>query len=169
MPAGWSYTGTQTRNISSIGNSTFSFNITSSSSAAENVTINATVNYTYYANKERLSQQTVQESNSIPILHITRETPTFASGNRVFESQLTVHNKGCASVGSAVVKETLSTGWTPANPDIKENEYGTDVSLTGFSTDLEENVITWNLGEIGIDKYAVLNYQIKSPTSIATI
>ena len=36
------------------------------------------------------------------------------------------------------------------------------------STDLEKNVIIWTIGQMPIARYAVLTYQIKSPTSTAT-
>ena len=170
VPAGWSYSGAQSVNLDNIGNKTLAFNITSSSSAAENVTITAAINYTYPdVLKQRNSSQAIQESNSLPILEITRETPLTTAGNRVFESQLTIHNIGCGTASSAVVQEQLSTGWTPANPNIKTNQYGTDISLTSSSTDLENNVITWNLGSIPQNRYSVLTYQIKSPTTTATL
>ncbi|MBN4049279.1 hypothetical protein JYT91_01550, partial [archaeon AH-315-M20] len=87
----------------------------------------------------------------------------------VFESQISVDNKGCAATAvNTIVKETLSTGWTPANPDIKTNSDGTDITLVSSTTNLETNVITWTLGTIAVDKYAILTYQIKSPTGKAT-
>jgi len=134
--------------------------------ASDNVTINATINYTYPGvYRELKDNQSINESNSIPIIEVTRETPRTIGNNRVFESQLTVHNRGCGITTSTTVKEILSTGWTPANPGIKTNDYGTDISVSDTDTDLEANIITWELGSMAANKYAVLTYQIKSPTA----
>src|SRR3989344_2981055 len=170
VPSGWSYSGSQSSNISAIGNSTFLFNITAGTSAAQNITVNATVKYSYPGiEKERKDNETIEENNAMPILSVVRETPSIIGNNRVFESQLTIYNKGCAASSGSTVTESLSTGWTPANPSIKTNAYGTDISLsTTPSTDLEKNVIIWTIGQMPIARYAILTYKIKSPTSTAT-
>ncbi|MFB6217530.1 MAG: hypothetical protein ABEJ72_11305, partial [Candidatus Aenigmatarchaeota archaeon] len=109
----------------------------------------------------------------MPILEIVRETPETVAKDKVFDSRLTVHNRGCAPVSSATVNEKISTGWVPANPRIKTNEYSDDeevgnedVELVSSSVDLANNMLTWKLGGIEEDKYAVLTYQIKSPDEL---
>jgi len=78
-------------------------------------------------------------------------------------------NKGCAATTTTtLVKEQLTTGWTPANPSIKTNSDGDDVTSASTSTDLESNVVIWTLNTIDADKYAVLTYQIKTPTTTST-
>ena len=74
----------------------------------------------------------------------------------VFESALVVRNKGCAATsGTTVVEE--QTGWVPANPAKSGS-----VTLVSTDTNLEDNILTWSLGSIGINEYAVLTYQVKS-------
>ncbi|MBU2483401.1 MAG: hypothetical protein KJ760_20135, partial [Proteobacteria bacterium] len=168
MPNGWAYSGEQLINISSIGNTTLTFNITSGTNEG-NAEINATLNYNYPGiTKEKTTNYTIEESASIPILEVVRETPQRIGSDRVFESSLTIYNKGCSAATSPIITESLSTGWTPANPDIKINEFGENIQLVSAVTDLEENIITWNLGQINPNEYAVLTYQIKSPTSVET-
>ncbi|MCK5063308.1 MAG: hypothetical protein KAR23_05240, partial [Candidatus Aenigmarchaeota archaeon] len=172
IPAGWSSSPAyQLVNTTAPGNYTLSFNLTSSSSAAEIVYVNATVAYTYpVSEKTRNSTSMINESNSISILEITRETPSNIGTDTVFDSQLTIYNKGCAaSSGSTIIKETISTGWTPANPSIMTNEYGSDIELISATTDLINNIVTWELGTIPVNKYAVLIYQVKSPVGTSQV
>ncbi|RKY29961.1 MAG: hypothetical protein DRP74_07915 [Candidatus Omnitrophota bacterium] len=117
LPSGWSYSGTQTVTATAPGNYTLKFNLTSSNTP-NNYSIIANVNYTYPANNKGLSDnKTVEMNNNIPILEIVRETPKVVGKDKVFDSILTIHNKGCAATsGATVVKEKLSTGWVPANP-----------------------------------------------------
>jgi len=133
VPATWSYSPLyQLINATTAGNYTIIFNVTSSNAVAETVVINVTANYTYPNNlvKSKVGNYTVEENNSMPVLEIIRETPRVIANDRVFESQLVVHNKGCAATsGTTTVQEYVSTGWTPANPDIKTNEYGSDVGM----------------------------------------
>ncbi|MCG2724293.1 hypothetical protein L6303_06120, partial [archaeon] len=165
-PAGWTYVpASQLIEATNPANYTATFNITASSSAAENITVNATANYTYPGiQKSKNSTYAIQESNSFAILEVVRETPITIGKDSVFDSRLSVHNKGCAaSASGATIKESSSTGWTAANPGIKTNEYGSDITLISATTDLKNNVMTWSLGSIAPNKYAVLTYQIKSP------
>jgi hypothetical protein len=165
VPPGWSFSPSyQLVNASLPGNYTISFNLTSSNSASEIAIVNASVTYNYPGiQKSKKSSFTIQEGNSIAILEVIRETPKLVGGDKVFDSRLVVHNKGCAAASGAIVKEIVSTGWTPANPGIKTNEYGSSVQLISSSVDLVNNAITWQLGSIGVNEYAVLTYQIKSP------
>jgi hypothetical protein len=168
---GWTYSPSyQLINATSAGNYTVTFNLSSSSAASEIVIINATVNYTYPNNLQKALQSsyTIQEGNNLPILEIIRETPQLVGTNAVFNSQLTVYNKGCAATsGTTAVQELVMSGWTPANPSIKTNSYGSDVQLLSSSVDLINNLLTWQLGTIVVDKYAVLTYQIKSSPGIS--
>jgi hypothetical protein len=166
VPSGWSFSPSyQLVNVSSAGNYTISFNLTSSNAASEIAIVNASVTYNYPGiQKSKKASFTIQESNSIAILEVIRETPKLVGSDKVFDSRLTIHNKGCAATsGATIVKEIVSTGWTPANPGIKTNEYGSSVQLISSSVDLVNNIITWQLGSIGVNEYAVLTYQIKSP------
>ncbi|MDI6737663.1 MAG: hypothetical protein QME12_04045, partial [Nanoarchaeota archaeon] len=116
---------------------------------------------TYGSEKRKNTTSQIEMSDAMPILEVVRETPKIVGSNKVFDSILSVHNKGCAATsGATTVKEVLSTGWTPANPSLRG-----DVTLTSASSDLINNILTWQLGSIGINKYAVLTYQIKSPTA----
>jgi hypothetical protein len=166
LPANWIYSGSQIINATSQENYTVGFNITSSSNN-EQAQINVSLNYTYPGiNKVRKISKTVENNHSIPILEIVRETPKIIGPNTVFDAQISVHNKGCAATTTeTIVKEVLSTGWNPANPLVLG-----EVSLqtTGTGTDLINNIITWNLSTIGINKYAILIYQVKSPNSYST-
>jgi len=171
LPGGWTYSGHQIITAESATSYTATFNITSGPAAAENITINATLNFTYPRNisKQIQAVHSIEERNDIPILKVVRETPKITKSDGVFESQISIDNKGCAATSvNTIIKETLSTGWTPANPDIKTNSDGTDITLVSSTTNLETNVITWELGTIPVDRYAILTYQIKSPTSAAT-
>src|SRR3989344_2342914 len=170
---GWDFTpSSQTINATGSGNYSVSFNITSGQTSG-NLTVNTTVNYTYpWTEKQRGSIYNVENGN-IAILEIIRETPRVIGKDTVADAQLSVHNKGCAASGSGVVvREVLSTGCTPANPNIKDNEYtaeyGRPVSLTSSSTDLVNNIVTWVLGSLDVNEYAVLTYQVKAPNSLST-
>ncbi|MBI4009878.1 MAG: hypothetical protein HY361_01625, partial [Candidatus Aenigmarchaeota archaeon] len=172
VPSGWSFTpSSQVINASSYGNYTLTFNITSGQASA-NLSVNATINYTYPSmQKQRIANYSI-ENGMIPIIDIVRETPKLMGRDTVFDSQLSVHNKGCATSESVTIKEVLSSGWTPANPSIRDNEYTTDygrpVSLTSSSTDLINNIVSWGLGAIEANEYAVLTYQVKSSGSLST-
>jgi hypothetical protein len=165
MPTGWSYEPSyQIVNGIEPGDITATFNLTAGVGTYD---INATVSYTYpnYLDKSKTASFTVEANSSIPILEVIRETPKLISKDRVFESALVVHNKGCAATSeNTTVKEKLSAGWTPANPDLKG-----DIQLIDAKTDLENNILTWRLGEIKVNKYAVLTYQIKSPPTYPTL
>ena len=52
-------------------------------------------------------------------------------------------------------------------PKIITTLHGTDITLVSSTTNLETNIITWTLGTIPVDSYAILTYQIKTPTSSA--
>jgi hypothetical protein len=68
------------------GNYIVSFNLTSSNSASEIAIVNASVTYNYPGiQKSKKSSFTIQESNSIAILEVIRETPKVIGNNRVFE------------------------------------------------------------------------------------
>ena len=119
----------------------------------------------YEAENQKNASKQIEMSDAMPILEVVRETPKIVGSNKVFDSILSIHNKGCAATsGTTTVKEVLSIGWTPANPSLRG-----DVSLTSASSDLINNIITWQLGTIGINKYAVLTYQIKSPTAYPSV
>ncbi|MCK5063521.1 MAG: hypothetical protein KAR23_06340, partial [Candidatus Aenigmarchaeota archaeon] len=171
-PAGWTYSPNyQELNTTSSGNYTLNFNLTSSSSASETVEVNASVVYTYpVSEKTRNSTYTIIESNSMAILEVVRETPSNVGTGIVFDSQLTIYNKGCGTSSSgAIIKEIVSAGWTPTNPGIMTNEYGSDIELISAVPDLINNILTWELGAIPVNKYAVLTYQVKSPVSTSQI
>ncbi|MBI4010468.1 MAG: hypothetical protein HY361_04775, partial [Candidatus Aenigmarchaeota archaeon] len=173
LPSGWSYSGTQYINANGSGNYSVLFNVTSGQTSA-NETVNATVKFVYPGLSKVRNETKQVENGGIAILDVVRETPKLIGKDTVGDAQLTIHNKGCRTSSSgAVVKEILSTGWTPANPSIKDNEYTTDygrpVSLTSSSTDLINNIITWELGAIEANEYAVLTYQVKSPNSLSTL
>ncbi|MCK9371409.1 hypothetical protein M0R04_15955, partial [Candidatus Dojkabacteria bacterium] len=161
VPSGWTYSGSRILNVTNQGNYTVGFNITSGQT---NLTayINATLNYSYFGvNKLKRNNKSIENNQSVPILEIIRETPKIIGKDVVFDAQLSVHNKGCAPTSTdTIVKEIISSGWTPANP----SSLG-EVALQGTSTDLINNVITWELSTIGVNKYAVLTYQVKSSTS----
>jgi len=171
LPPGWTYSGYQLLNATQPQNYTTTFNITSDNNITRNISVNPIINFTYpnNLNKTRLINKTIQQNNNTPILEITRETPKVTATDGVFESALTIHNKGCgATTQNTIIQEQLSTGWTPANPNIKTNSEGTDITLASTTTTLETNIISWTLDTIATDKYAVLTYQIKSPTSTST-
>ncbi|MCK5594287.1 MAG: hypothetical protein KAI18_03530, partial [Candidatus Aenigmarchaeota archaeon] len=43
------------------------------------------------------------------------------------------------------------------------------IELISATTDLINNIVTWELGEIPVNKYAVLTYQVKSPVSTSQV
>ncbi|RKY30030.1 MAG: hypothetical protein DRP74_07785, partial [Candidatus Omnitrophota bacterium] len=165
LPTGWNYSGSQVVTTSGSANYTLKFNITASNSP-DNVTIIANINYTFPSSTKSITRSfNIEMNNNIPILEVVRETPKVIGSNKVFDSALVIHNKGCAATtGTTVVKELLSTGWVPANPSIEG-----DVTLNSATTDLINNIITWNLGSISVNSYAVLTYQIKAPSSYPTL
>src|SRR3989339_638603 len=159
LPSGWSYSGGQTINAILPGNYTVLFNVTSGQNN-EQTSVNASIDYSYPVAKNKLISQSVENGDNIPILEVVREMPKVVGRNTVFDAQLSVHNKGCASTsGTTTVSESLSTGWTPANPSLLG-----DITLQSAQTDLINNKITWQLGSIDVNQYAVLTYQIKTPT-----
>jgi len=159
IPNGWAYSGSQTFNASTQTNYTLTFNVTTDATSVLG-RINATLIYSYPGvSKTKRLGKSIENNQSIPILEVVRETPKIIGGDIVFDSRLSVHNRGCgATSGSTVVKEFVSTGWTPANPSSSG-----EITLNSAETDLINNIITWNLGAIGINEYAVLTYQVKSP------
>ncbi|MFH1711273.1 MAG: hypothetical protein ABH840_03105, partial [Nanoarchaeota archaeon] len=161
LPDEWSYSGSQIISATTPGNYTVKFNITSGQTEGT-LSMNATINYTIAGiNKILKTSKNIENNNSIPIIEIVRETPKIIGRDTVFDAQLSVHNKGCAATtGTTIVKEIVSTGWTPANP----SSLG-EVTLQSSGTNLINNVVTWNLGTIGINRYAVLIYQVKSPNA----
>jgi len=171
LPSDWSYSGYQLLNASEPGNYTANFTIISdNTNPIRNTSVNASINYTYNnLTRDIQNNLTIQQHNARPILETIRETAQVINSDSVFESALTVHNRGCGTTNvNTIVKEQLSTGWTPANPSIKTNANGTDITLVSSATDLEKNTVTWTLGSIPQDRYAVLTYQIKTPTTIST-
>src|SRR3989339_552290 len=159
LPSGWSYSGGQTINAILPGNYTVLFNVTSGQNN-EQTSVNASIDYSYPVAKNKLISQSVENGDNIPILEVVREMPKVVGRNTVFDAQLSVHNKGCASTsGTTTVSESLSTGWTPANPSLLG-----DITLQNAQTDLINNKITWQLGSIDVNQYAVLIYQVKTPT-----
>ncbi|MCW1307597.1 MAG: hypothetical protein OH337_00005, partial [Candidatus Parvarchaeota archaeon] len=165
VPTGWSYTPSyQLIEASTPGKYLVRFDLTSSNAQSETVAINATVQYMYPlgVTKSKNASFTIEEGSSLPILEVIRETPSVVASNLVFKSRLVIHNKGCGTTnGSTLVKEFVPIGWTPANPMILGNISGSS------SVDLEENIITWELGKIAPNQYAILVYQIKSPPGLA--
>ncbi|RLG03355.1 MAG: hypothetical protein DRN61_04950, partial [Thaumarchaeota archaeon] len=166
VPSGWSYEPSyyyfhdhREKEIS------VEFNLNTSSSI-ENVSINVSI-FTSYPDLELNFTQVKQinVSNAIqPVIEIIRETPTYVAPDKVFESALIIHNKGCAATNELLtLKENISSGWTPANPTLSSN-----LQLVSASVDLENNVITWVIGYIGVNEYGVASYQVKSPTSSST-
>src|SRR3989339_309233 len=159
LPSGWGYSGGQTINANIPGNYTLLFNVTSRQNN-EQTSVNASIDYSYPVAKNKLIIQSIENGDNIPILEVVREMPKVIGRNTVFDAQLSVHNKGCASTsGTTAVVESLSTGWTPANPSLLG-----DITLQNAQTDLINNKITWQLGSIDVNQYAVLTYQIKTPT-----
>ncbi|MCG2719178.1 MAG: hypothetical protein L6266_00360, partial [Nanoarchaeota archaeon] len=166
LPTDWSSEpASKIINLTSLENYTFSFNITSSQND-ENITINATIDYTYLVapNNKTTQPILIESGTAVPIIEVVREAPIIVGYNKVFDLQLSVHNKGCAATtGITKITEILSEGWTPANPGLRG-----DVTLNSSSTNLITNILTWELNEISVNKYAVLTYQIRSPTSYST-
>ncbi|RLG86476.1 MAG: hypothetical protein DRO18_04350, partial [Thermoprotei archaeon] len=141
------------------------FNITSPSTS-ENATVNVTI-FTSYEDTELnfTTRKSFVVKNGIqPVIEIKRETPAWVAPDKVFESALIIHNKGCAPTTEPItLKEKISSGWTPANPTLSSN-----LQLIGSQVDLENNEITWQIGYISPGEYGVARYQVKSPTSLST-
>ncbi|MBU2638069.1 MAG: hypothetical protein KJ955_03790, partial [Nanoarchaeota archaeon] len=162
MPSGWSSVPSSIIiNRTYAGNYTYKFNLTSSQNN-ENATINASLAYTHFAGlRSKNASEAIESGSAVPILEIVREAPMVVGPDKVFSLALSVHNKGCAATaGTTTVQEAVSSGWVPANPSLRG-----DITLESSSTDLINNLLTWSLGSIGVNKYAVLTYQLKSPLS----
>ncbi|MCK5234056.1 MAG: hypothetical protein KAJ91_04525, partial [Candidatus Aenigmarchaeota archaeon] len=161
---GWGYTPAwQQINATSAKNYTVSFNITPGSTT-ENIT--AVVNYTYPGSIQKSVEdnKTIEASASTSVLEIIRETPGILAADRVFSSRLVVHNKGCAAtIGTTTLMEIVGSGWTPANPAVLG-----DVQEISSTVDLENNLVTWQLGQIQPKQYAIAAYQMKSPPTYPT-
>ena len=94
---------------------------------------------------------------------VAAPAPLTVGGDKVFNPRIVVYNKGCApTLVSTKIQETVSEGWTPANPVLVKNEYGDNIELIDSSVNLLTNILTWELGEIGVNEYAILTYQVKS-------
>ncbi|MCK4335209.1 MAG: hypothetical protein KAW40_00625, partial [Candidatus Aenigmarchaeota archaeon] len=159
VASGWNVSSSQTIEISQPGTGTLEFEINSSNSN-ENALINVTVNYTYPSSEKSVTgNYTIENGNETSILEIIRETPQTIADNKVFESALVIHNKGCGPTsGTITLKEFVSTGWTPANPQAEGG-----VNYSSY-TDLEENILTWWIYEqLGSNEYVVATYQARSP------
>src|SRR3989339_711158 len=153
LPSGWSYSGGQTINAILPGNYTVLFNVTSGQNN-EQTSVNASIDYSYPVAKNKLISQSVENGDNIPILEVVREMPKVVGRNTVFDAQLSVHNKGCASTsGTTTVSESLSTGWTPANPSLLG-----DITLQNAQTDLINNIITWQLQTTSVYGSQNLNF-----------
>jgi hypothetical protein len=165
IPSGWNISNaSQAINISPVSSGVLWFNLTSPQTE-ENGTFNISVNYTYPSSAKGISANyTIENSQSIPILEIVRESPSIISDDRVFESALAIHNRGCgATSGFTELKEIVSPGWTPVNPTLEA-----DFDLNYSIVDLENNVLTWIIEEIPAGRHGIANYQVKSPTAAAT-
>ncbi|RLG16179.1 hypothetical protein DRN62_04005, partial [Nanoarchaeota archaeon] len=93
------------------------------------------------------------------MLEVIRETPKYMAKDSVFESALVIHNRGCVDTYSNItIVENLSAGWTPANPSLLG-----DVELISASVDLENNLITWVIAPLEVNKYVIATYQVKAP------
>ncbi|RLC78639.1 MAG: hypothetical protein DRI61_09550, partial [Chloroflexi bacterium] len=158
VPSGWSFTNQyEAFNLTPGESRKVQFNVTSSSST-ENVTLNVSINYTLPHKQASQKVAAPFVNDYQPILEILRETPKIISPTKVFESALVIHNKGCAPASGAHISEQVKPGWTPANPSLEG-----DVELISSNADLEFNRIEIELGEIAVDKYTILNYQVKAP------
>jgi hypothetical protein len=163
VPSDWSYSPSyQLINASEAKDYEVVFNLTSSVGTE---LINASVSYSYPGiDKVKKVSKRIEASDAIAILEVARETPRIIASDKVFESNLIVHNKGCkATEGATIIKEYISPGWTPANPRlIGKGE------LIESSVDLENNIITWKVSTLGMNEYAYLTYQVKSPLTYPT-
>ncbi|MCK5333546.1 MAG: hypothetical protein KAJ24_03460, partial [Candidatus Aenigmarchaeota archaeon] len=146
-------------NASTTGSKTAAFNITSPV-AGDNVIINVSIKYVLPHKSAETKSYFVMNNTNQSVIEIIRETPQYVSASKVFESSIVAHNKGCLPSSGLTLQETIKEGWTPANPDMLG-----DVSLISSSVNLEDNYVTWQLGDIAVNQYAVLKYQIKASVS----
>ncbi|MBI4010585.1 MAG: hypothetical protein HY361_05415, partial [Candidatus Aenigmarchaeota archaeon] len=191
VPSGWSFnpgsilvTGNESRSYTAM------FNITSGTSAGQNITINATVNYTYPGiSKLVKSNYSIEENNAIPIMEVIRETPTEVGYDTSFKSRLIIRNKGCAAATSISLTDNLAAGWPPFSLTLSGSTAGTvdlpNRRITLSSSDLgtinprEYKVVEYNLlshaskGQTGTLQYALLwgakNITERTPYYIKTI
>ncbi|MCK4335569.1 MAG: hypothetical protein KAW40_02475, partial [Candidatus Aenigmarchaeota archaeon] len=167
-PSGWTVSPAyRLVNISSAGNQTFNFNLTTDNTNG-NFTLNVTLNYTYPSSidKSKTSNFSIENDDDIAIFEVIRETPRSVDKNRVFESSLVIHNKGCGKPKDDVVlKEIVPTGWFPANPALS------GVQSAPPSIDLDTNIISWYIDKdaFGVNNYSVASYQAISPNTYSTI
>jgi len=162
LSQGWNYSGHQIITATSIGIYSTDFNITASTSDTANVTINASVNFTYPSNisKEIQAVVSLEEGQAFPILEVIRETPKSVANRTEFVSRIIVHNKGCADATSITVKEVISTGWTAFAPSID----GTSAGVADI-TDGEIRFSSSDIGTIKAPDYKVLAYSVLSPSA----
>ncbi|UCC91586.1 MAG: hypothetical protein JSV39_04745 [Candidatus Aenigmatarchaeota archaeon] len=166
-PSGWTVSPAYMLvNISSAGNQTLNFNVTTDNTDG-NFTVNVTLNYTYPSNieKSKTSNFSIENDDDIAIFEVIRETPRWVDKNRVFESSLVIHNKGCGKpMDDVVLKEIVPTGWFPANPSLS------GVQSAPPSIDLDTNVISWYMEKdaFGVNNYSVASYQAISPNTYST-
>jgi len=168
MPTGWSYSGNQLINISNPENRTLTFNVTSSIGATQNVTINATVNYTYVSTeKQRKLNKSVEEGSLVPMLEVIRETPILVANNTEFVSNLILHNRGCVDVLNSqtpiTFTDNIPSGWVAFAPTLDGVSAGT--------ADIPNRKIIFRPGSI--DKirqsdYRLVSYKVLSPATINT-
>ncbi|MCK5233849.1 MAG: hypothetical protein KAJ91_03455, partial [Candidatus Aenigmarchaeota archaeon] len=159
-PVGWQVLPSEVLiNASTTGRKTTAFNITSPV-AGDNATINVSIAYVLPHKSAETSSSFVMNNTNQSVIEVIRETPQYVSASKVFESQLVVHNKGCLASSGLTLQETIKEGWTPANPGMLG-----DVSLISSSVNLEDNYVTWQLGDMAVNQYAVLTYQIKASVS----
>ncbi|MBU2637632.1 MAG: hypothetical protein KJ955_01535, partial [Nanoarchaeota archaeon] len=162
LPSGWSYSGSQLVTASSRRNYTVSFNLTSGSTPV-NASIDAFINYTYPATAKgvNLSRQ-IEMSDSIPILEITRETPSTVGNSKEFYSRLVVHNKGCASATSVSFVEQVTSGWTAYEQTLDRSSAG--------QADIPTSQIRFasaDFGTVTAGGYKVIAYKVFPPSQNA--
>ncbi|MEM5855618.1 MAG: Ig-like domain-containing protein, partial [Candidatus Aenigmatarchaeota archaeon] len=176
VPPGWSYSPSSIQ-IEPKGKGYYEveFNLTAFSDSEQDYKINVSVEYNYSNGKRITKDLNIKVSPNIPILEVVREIPSLVSSSIVFKPRITIHNKGCGVAINTTLKEFISAGWIGANPSIARNEYYNDpevsekdVELLYSETDLVNNILTWKLGEIKPNQYAVLTYQVKAPATLAT-
>ncbi|MFH1409530.1 MAG: hypothetical protein ABIH34_06475, partial [Nanoarchaeota archaeon] len=171
IPPGWTATPTSILvNLSGQSWGDAIFNL-SSGQTVENISLNISINYSYPngIKKVLFTNMTIENSNDIAIFEVTRETPYTPTKSRVMESRFAVRNVGCAATSDTTyVKEKLSAGWIPANPNLDSNSNGSSVQLVDSAVDLEANVVTWELGTFAVNQYGILTYEILSPNSYSS-
>ncbi len=162
LPGGWAYSGSQLINISTRGNQTLTFNITSSESGEGTAIINATTNYTYPGiNKLKKTNYSIEEGSAIPILEVVRETPMVVGTDTEFISKLAIYNKGCADADTISLTEKIGSGWIAYTPSID--------NVLGGVADIPRGQIrytTIDLGTIRAKEYKVLSYYLLSPSEL---